>query len=257
MRIFSYCLLLLSNLVLLIDRTESAAAPIYSALAQVSGSGFADPGSGNDTQRVAAGMFSFRSAQARAAMGVGSMSGFVEAKLVGNLNGEDTVPSGFASARAGGFMLIDDMIVSRRPGFEGLPSRLNTTAHLTFSADTDLAALTEVSGGINGATGFSLEDGATLDSTAEVEVDQPFVMTLTTTIRARVENEARTERGFFSLSLGGSPVFELPEGYTANSASAQIVDNFYVGPSIRVPEPSSGLLMMLLCVSTSLVVRKL
>lgn len=67
--------------------------------------------------------------------------------------------------------------------------------------------------------------------------------------------------GNYSFALGGSPVFILPEGYTANSADGTIVDNYYVGfdpfaaSTTPVPEPST--LMMLLSGLVLLVGRRL
>lgn len=48
----------------------------------------------------------------------------------------------------------------------------------------------------------------------------------------------------WSVTLGGSPAFILPEGYYANSADGSIVDNYFVDvtaqdPSTEVPEPAN------------------
>jgi hypothetical protein len=56
--------------------------------------------------------------------------------------------------------------------------------------------------------------------------------------------------GGYSFALGGSPVFILPDGYTANSADGAIVDNYYVGfdpfakDTTAVPGPSTLILIM-------------
>lgn len=46
------------------------------------------------------------------------------------------------------------------------------------------------------------------------------------------------------LTAGGGPVFNLPAGYTLNSAQANIVDNQWLGPTLPVPEPGTALLLL-------------
>jgi len=51
--------------------------------------------------------------------------------------------------------------------------------------------------------------------------------------------------GGYSVELGGSPVFNLPDGYVVNSADGRIVNNWYTGlgaPS-AVPIPAAIWLM--------------
>ncbi|MCF2948032.1 PEP-CTERM sorting domain-containing protein [Paraglaciecola aquimarina] len=63
-----------------------------------------------------------------------------------------------------------------------------------------------------------------------------------------VQSAVRSSYGGFATVLGGSPVFILPEFYSANSADGSIVDNMYVGfnplasdvhNSVSVPEPGT------------------
>ncbi len=48
--------------------------------------------------------------------------------------------------------------------------------------------------------------------------------------------------GSYSIFLGGSPVFNLPDGYVVNSADGTIVDNYFTGPSSHtvVPVPAAA-----------------
>ncbi|PCI62411.1 MAG: hypothetical protein COB35_04185 [Gammaproteobacteria bacterium] len=53
-----------------------------------------------------------------------------------------------------------------------------------------------------------------------------------------------------ALRLGGSPVFMLPTGYTVNSKSANIINNWYKGfdplaKNVAVPEPSTLSILLL------------
>ncbi|MGK0304467.1 MAG: hypothetical protein ACI8UG_000198 [Gammaproteobacteria bacterium] len=56
--------------------------------------------------------------------------------------------------------------------------------------------------------------------------------------------------GGYSFALGGSPVFVLPDGYTANSADGVIVNNYYVGfdpftkDTSAVPGPGTLIIVM-------------
>lgn len=44
--------------------------------------------------------------------------------------------------------------------------------------------------------------------------------------------------------IKGSPVFDLPNGDTVNSASADLVNNFFLGETPTVPEPSSAVALL-------------
>lgn len=47
-----------------------------------------------------------------------------------------------------------------------------------------------------------------------------------------------------TLTFPSGPVFNLPDGFTVNSADAQIVNNTFVGGSTPVPEPSAFMLLL-------------
>jgi hypothetical protein len=76
-----------------------------------------------------------------------------------------------------------------------------------------------------------------------------------------VEQSQFLGAGSYNFALGGSPVFVLPEGYTANAADGTIVNNYYVGfnpinaNTPNVPEPSTFAIFALGI--TGLVSRKL
>lgn len=221
-----------------------AAAAIYSQAAQVSGSGFGDLGADlDDSTRVARDAFegdrTVRSGFAIARSSDGFLSGLVQASMSpGETN---PVASGFASAQASASLTLTDVVVTRLPGFESLPGTVAMTAQVSFDAGTDFADLSNISGGLGGGSAFSpallSAETPTMTSTAQVLVDQPVSLSLAASISVRVEGGFNTRDGTFTVSLGGSPVFLLPEGYVANSIDGRVVDNFYVGPVNAVPEP--------------------
>ncbi|MEM6332121.1 MAG: hypothetical protein AAF823_02135 [Planctomycetota bacterium] len=230
----------------LIAISPATHATQYSQIAQVSGSGFSDFGVGLDgNTRIAMDAFEgsglTRSGFAIARSSDGFISGQVEAAISAT---EDTAgPSGFASARASGFLLISDVIVTRQPGFEDAPDIVELIAQVSFGGDTSFTDLSNISGGINGGSSFSAaglsSENPTMTSTADVLVDQPITLTLAASISVRVEGEFNSRKANFTVALGGSPVFLLPEGYVANSVDGSVVDNFYVGPINPVPEPGT------------------
>ena len=106
-------------------------------------------------------------------------------------------------------------------------------------------------------TGYTGAQTALATPTVMVPIGSSFVvvLNLSTTVDTNTSNtilgarrQADASSDFdstFSFALSG-PVFDLPDGYTANSASGLIVDNRWLGigaPS-AVPEPSSLLLVM-------------
>lgn len=161
---------------------------------------------------------------------------------------------------------IDDIYFTRLAGYANLSSSFSTAAHVTAYAD--------VYNGSNGNNNFSvgIQSGAGYDGfntaaetlgfgssqvletsffTARIGTAQRLAVTAN--LDFVVEGTSGREQtiyngnGLFNVRLGGSPVFVLPEGYTANSVSGSIVDNYYVGfdpfapntPPSSVPEASS------------------
>jgi hypothetical protein len=87
----------------------------------------------------------------------------------------------------------------------------------------------------------------------DLPVNQSFSLSWTTDML--IKNIEILGHGYFgtanySFALGGSPVFILPDGYTANSADGAIVDNYYVGfdpfakSTTAVPEPNTLIMLM-------------
>jgi hypothetical protein len=87
----------------------------------------------------------------------------------------------------------------------------------------------------------------------DLPVNQSFSLSWTTDML--IKNIEILGHGYFgtanySFALGGSPVFILPDGYTANSTDGAIVDNYYVGfdpfakSTTAVPEPNTLIMLM-------------
>lgn len=216
-----------------------AVAALYSQIAQVSGSGLGDNGTGDGTTRTAqattADEFFAGSARARSA------AGFVSGYVLAFADSQAFPSGGFVYARASAYLQIDDVIISRTDS--SLPDTVETTFQVGFDGNTDLDRLTLINGGLLSANDFDL-DGAQdglLDVTKTVPVDTPLSIFLTAGIEARLPQGMPGQiEASFTASLGGSPVFLLPDGYVANSVSGQIEDNWYVGPvSSVVPEPTT------------------
>lgn len=235
---------LLATIGFLSPKTE--AASIYSQVAQVSGNGFSDFGTAiDDRTRVAMDAFEgdgrVRSGFAIARSSDGFLSGSVEAAIT--QIEDDAVASGSAGARASASLQISDVIVTKLPGFESLDDQVTLVAQVSFDSESAFGDLSNISGGISGGTGFDptllSSENTKMTSTAEVAVDETITLSLGASISVQVQGEFATRKGTFTVSLGGSPVFVVPEGYTANSIDGSVVDNFYVGPVDAVPEPTS------------------
>jgi len=80
-------------------------------------------------------------------------------------------------------------------------------------------------------------------------LNDPFSLYFSSALSASVFNY--TTEGYYKSSLGGSPVFILPDGFSANSADGTIVDNYYMGynplsvNTTQVPEPPTSILLLL------------
>lgn len=203
----------------------------------------------------------------------------------GFYRGQTTTGFGWASGSAssqivdGGVRLLstftlDDIMITYT-GSGTAATHVAGQHHITYSANfaAHLNGSSTFSLGADGS-GFSYQ-GRTLyaDGSAPLSgvfaVDGLFAVgtNLTLTIYSElsianrlpdVQSAVRSSSGGFTTVLGGSPVFNLPEFYSANSADGTIVNNMYVGfnpladDSVSVPEPGtllmfvSGLLGMLI-----------
>jgi len=106
-------------------------------------------------------------------------------------------------------------------------------------------------------TGYTGAPTALVTPDVNVPIGSAFVVALTlftsvdtnssnTIVGSRRQADAASDfDSTFSFALSG-PVFDLPDGYTANSASGLIVDNRWLGIAAptAVPEPSSLLLVI-------------
>lgn len=142
--------------------------------------------------------------------------------------------------------MINNVTVTKQPGFENLPDRVDAEYHITFSPDTSTGSISSISGGIGSSTGFLLTDlspnNLTLSTSKEISVNSGFNLQLAVSMFISLTGSGPDEKiGTFSVSLGGSPVLVLPEGYVANSEDGLIVNSFYTGP---VPEPSSAAMLL-------------
>lgn len=80
-------------------------------------------------------------------------------------------------------------------------------------------------------------------------VNQIFTMDVNASVLTRSvfqnQRNAHVAVANWSLKLGGSPAFILPEGYYANSADGSIVDNYFVDRSAPQNVPETPVLMLL------------
>lgn len=193
--------------------------------------------------------------QASVVTSLGSISASGTYRFDGNrTNG--SVTSGFTQR---GRFFIDDITISYRgidPQFQNL-NRVNANLHL--SLDTDFIGNStgfNVFATMNGqprqqtiGAGF-LNDALINFTSFGLPINQLFSLDVTASILIRSiyqeTKNAHIARANWSLVLGGSPAFILPEGFFANSADGSIVDNYFVGNSgpSNVPEPALGALLL-------------
>lgn len=136
-------------------------------------------------------------------------------------------------------------MIAKLAGFEALPDVLDATFQATLQYSATGGVLTmSATGGLNDPFGFggSIDPGNYgFSDTASVTVGVPFSLYLSANQRTSV-GAPGSATAHYTFYFGGSPVIVVPEGYVANSADGQIVDNLYMGP---VPEPG-GLTIALL-----------
>lgn len=165
-------------------------------------------------------------------------------------------------------MVFDDLIITRLddPSATGYVNNVSMTVHVsgTLMNTTDYQNYSirrhwRGSWTINGTAGsgsgsgvFSgISDPYNINGTFDLALGQATLGQATTfglaqvlAITALARNETVNNSGDFMSTatfVTGSPVFVLPEGYTANSVSAGIVNNVYV----PTPEPASVGLFLL------------
>lgn len=210
---------------------EATAAPTYESFAEVTSNFGEEAQTG---QKTATAVYRTRtsSGSAGALLAPGGM-------FLYSYN-QDSQTRGGASGK----VTVTDVVFSRLPGYAHLPTTFSGTVHVTQSTNApygDISAAATVSrtdGSPGGGTDSTFIPGEDLDFTIpSFSVGASYSLTL--------EGSVRTVTGspddvFLTLLAGGSPVFLLPEGYTANSVDGQIENTFYVG---EVPEPA-GLILL-------------
>lgn len=213
----------------------TAPASSYIGIARVSGPGLGAIGTAEGTSVVFAEDSASTDRIERFAQAVGQASdGFLTGYTRVRQQSEEVGLGGDLRAEAGGILMLTDLVVTRLPGFEGLPDTVEATAQFAFTPDSHFGLIDNVSGGLNGSQDFS-EDGLSsaspiLASIATVPVNQPLQLSLSVQITARLEGDLGTVSGGFATRLAGTEAILLPEGYVANSGDGRIVDNVYLRP---------------------------
>jgi PEP-CTERM motif len=153
-----------------------------------------------------------------------------------------TGPAGPESITATMNVRVDGEMLAEGESYAGI-ARLNLRLG---SNDVDSSYLysSTISGGnglLAGQSGPSIHDTVSFTSTLSTTQPNHFGVLLTTDAAAGAYSGGYATSDFFDTVhlVSGGPVFDLPAGYTANSVSANIVDNQWMGV---VPEPSSCLL---------------
>ena len=160
---------------------------------------------------------------------------------------------------------IDNIVITNndlRSGFDPVAGSIHTTYAALFSNYLEGNSWLNMGLDISGA---AYQSHRVLESDSGLwEVNNVFNLNTAFSLKfnaefvisnLRQDNNEFLGSGGYHILLGGSPVFNLPDGYVANSVDGSIVNNYFVGtdpfrqaPS-SVPEPASILFMIsgLLC----------
>ncbi len=157
------------------------------------------------------------------------------------------------------FHLSGEQILGSYTSFSGYSSSVESTVGLIIHADNN---------GASGVNNFYYSNGVASPPTTTgllmdwgpgnivttplwtLPVNVPFTLTLQLDVAADVSvilsdgyvTSALSDFGKTLSFATDRPVFSLPEGYSANSAEAGVVNNIFTAP---VPEPASGVLAAL------------
>lgn len=224
--------LLLVPLVVLSSEMAADAASLYSRAARASGSGFNDYGGleGTSTWRASAGYSDSnitRTAEGIARSELGYVSGYARASLLSN----GGPISGTANASADTFFQINDLVITKLPGYSELPEMVDITAQITFLADSSFGDF-DITGNISAGTPFGspTNGSSTIFSQSQLGVDQPFTLVFAVDFSKNLNGTPGTAIGRYTASLDAVEAFVVPEGYVVNSIDANVVDNVYLGP---------------------------
>lgn len=219
--------------IVLLQTEVTQAASSASRTVQVSGNGLSSFGSaaGFNTRQASDSFTNAsltRSAEAISRSDIGYVAGYVRASIVSN----GGPASGSASANAGTNYLIDDLILSKLPGYSEQPDSVDVTAQITFDSDSDFSNLT-ITGNVASGPQFGAvpptSGSPMVTSFAHITVDQPFALSFSVQLSKNIDTEFGTITGSFAASLDTIETFVVPEGYVVNSVDANVVDNVYLG----------------------------
>lgn len=201
------------------------AAPLYESFAEVTSTGGEDNDSGGKTSTVS---FVYQSSvgSAGALLAPGGM--YLYSHNQGSLT----------RGSASGTVTVEDVIFSKLPGYSTKPDTFTGTVRVRQSTSAiygDLSASASLSAeGLPGGSDSTFIPGEDLSfPVSSLFVSEPYTLRITGSVRT---STGSPDDVFLALVAGGSPVFDLPEGYTANSVDGQIVDSYYEG---EVPEPGT------------------
>jgi hypothetical protein len=205
------------------------AAPLYESFAEVSSTGGEDNDSGGKTS-IATFVFQSSVGSAGALLAPGGMYLYS--------HNQSPLTRGGAS----GTVTVEDVIFSKLPGYSAKPDTFTGTVRVRQSSSAiygDLSASASLSAeGLPGGSDSTFIPGEDLSfPVSDLFVSEPYTLQISGSVRTTTGSP---DDVFLTLVAGGSPVFDLPEGYTANSVDGMIVDGYYQGD---VPEP--GTLMLL------------
>jgi len=158
---------------------------------------------------------------------------------------------------------IDDIVISYTGEEPLVSNQINGSYHITSFVDVlgslghsyfDIVLRGQHGGNyFNSSTGNDLVNNLfTWNINSSFTLNQAFSLRVSSHL---LVSNILLEGGFvgsgnYKTALGGSPVFILPTGYTANSADGTIVNNYYVAHNpfniaTPVPEPSTSILLMI------------
>ena len=169
----------------------------------------------------------------------------------------------YGGFRIGGQMRIDDITISYR-GIDAVASvadQVKAAVHVIYNVQSTFGSTLynmqiDFSNTLSGRQSKNIVDESekgVWETFFNLSVNVPFSLLLSNDLLVGnrwIEDRFRGKANFNNL-LGGSPVFNLPDGFFANSADGSIVDNYYVGndPFVNsagpttVAEPTTALIM--------------
>lgn len=168
----------------------------------------------------------------------------------------------YGGFRMGGQMRIDDITISYRGinAEASITDRVRAAVHVIYDMQSTFGSShfnmqIDFSNTLSERQSKNIVDESETgvwETFFDLSVNVPFYLLLSNDLLVGnrwIEGKFKGKANFNTL-LGGSPVFNLPDGFFANSADGSIVDNYYVGsdpfvtPSdpTLVPEPTTSFL---------------